>query len=139
MELEKKIVYYILKRQNEIHPFRLSRILLLFEMEYTRKYGEKPTDFVYRLQPYTFYIENFTKFIEETPYIEKVKIVDDKGIPIKGFLKLTNRKVNAEIPVEMREMLDRLIDETSKLDDQELNRFIVDSNDYRELYELYGD
>jgi len=39
----------------------------------------------------------------------------------------------------VREMLDRLIDETSKLDDQELNRFIVDSNDYRELYELYGD
>ncbi len=139
MELEKKIVYYILKHQNDIHPFRLSRILLLFEMEYARKYGEKPTNFVYRLQPYTFFIENFTKFIEETPLIEKVKITDDKGIPIKGFLRLTSQEVDDSLPVEMREILDRIIEETSKLDDQELNRLIVDSSDYKKLYELYGD
>lgn len=139
MDLEKRIVYYILKHQNEIHPFRLSRILLLFEMEYAKKYGEKPTSFVYRLQPYTFFIEDFTKFIEETPFIEKIKITDEKGIPVKGFLRLINQNVDGRIPIEMQEILDGILSETSKLDDQELNRIIVGSVDYKNLYELYGD
>ena len=139
MELEKSLILYILKRQNDLHPFRISRILILFEIEYANKFGEKPTGFVYRLQPYTFYIEDFTKFIENIPEIEKIREVDEKGLPVRGYLHLKNPDINVEIPREMIEILDRVLDMTANWDDQKLNQYVVSREDYQKLYEEFGD
>jgi hypothetical protein len=137
MELEKNLIYYILKKQNDLHPFRISRILLLFELEYSEKFGKKPTSFVYRLHPSAFYIENFTTFFESMPYIQKVKIKDEKGTPIKGFLRLTSPEISVEIPEEMASILDRIIEQTRKLSDHELNRLVVESEKYKKLGQVY--
>ena len=139
MELEKALILYILKRQNDIHPFRISRILLLFEIEYSNKFGEKPTNFVYRLQPYTFYIEGFTNFIESIPEIEKIREVDDKGIPVRGYLHLKNPEIQVDLPKEMTEILDNILKMTSDWDDQKLNQYVVATEDYQKLYEEFGD
>ncbi len=139
MELEKALILYILKRQNDIHPFRISRILLLFEMEYSNKFGEKPTNFVYRLQPYTFYIEDFTNFIESIPEIEKIREVDDKGIPVRGYLHLKNPEIQVDLPKEVTEILDNILKMTSDWDEQKLNQYVVATEDYQKLYEEFGD
>ncbi len=138
MELEKEVVYYILSRKNDIHPFRLSRLLLLFEIEYSKKYGEKPLEFVYRLQPAAFYIEDFGNFLESLDGVSKVKVTDENGIPVKGFIHL-EKPVKTNIPDHVRRLLDRILEETDSLDDQELNRLIVNSEDYRSLYEEFGE
>ena len=138
MELERKLIYYILKKQNDLHPFRISRILLLFEMEYIRKFGRKPTKFVYKLHPSAFYIENFPRLIESMPFIRKVKIKDEEGKPVKGFLRLENMKVEPELDAEMVQILDKIIEKTRDLSDHELNSLVVQSDFYKNLPETFG-
>ncbi len=138
MELEKQVVYYILKRKNDIHPFRLSRLLLLFEIEYSRRYGDKPLNFVYRLQPAAFYIEDFGSFLDDLEGVEKVKVTDEKGIPVRSYIHL-KMPVSVQLPDDIRSLIDRIIEETDSMDDQELNRMVVNSEAYKELYEMFGD
>lgn len=134
MELEEKLIYYILEKVPDQHPFRLSRYLLLLELEYQKRFGERLTNFEYRLSPRVFQIEGFPQFLESLKKIEKRVQKDEKGIPIRGYFTLTER-VGVELSREIKGILDPILEETGKLSDHELNLKVVEREDYKGLIE----
>ncbi len=136
MKMEKEIVKYILKKVPDQHPFRLSRYLFLIDLEYFREHGEKLTEFYYQLFPEAFYIDGFPQLLESIPEIEKVVEYDENGNPKRGFFRLV-KEVDVDLPEEIRQLIDRVLDKYSALSDAELNRAVVETPEYQSF--LYGD
>jgi len=138
MKLEEKLTYYIMRRIKKAHPFRISRILLLLDLEYMAKKGRKLTDFSYRLFPYGFFIEDFPAFLESLPGIEKKVITDEAGRPVKGYFELVDEK-EVELEPEIREILDPILERCVDLDDDQLNSLVVEREDYKKLLGASGE
>ena len=138
MKLEEKLTYYIMRRIKKAHPFRISRILLLLDLEHMAKKGRKLTDFSYRLFPYGFFIEDFPAFLESLPGIEKKVITDEAGRPVKGYFELVDEK-EVELEPEIREILDPILERCVDLDDDQLNSLVVEREDYKKLLGASGE
>jgi hypothetical protein len=128
MSETQEIIQYILARTGGISTFRLSRTLLLLDLEWNRAKGGKRTELHYVLYPSGFYIEEFPDFLENIEGVEKV--VDEK----------TNKKVfrlksdiEPKISEEVGALLDRILEETKDMDDHALNQYVISREDYKKL------
>jgi len=133
-DLDREIVLYLLGRLKEAHPFTLSRLLLLLDLEQLKAHGRRVTRFRYVFMPFGFYIDGFPPFLESLPGVEKVVIKDEEGRPIRGFFRLT-QEGNPELPAELRRTIDGLVKRTMGLGDQELNGLVLKREEYSRLLE----
>lgn len=131
-DLDKEIVLYLLGRLKEAHPFTLSRLLLLLDLEQLKAHGRRVTQFRYVFMPVGFYIDGFPPFLESLASVEKVVVKDEEGRPIRGFFRII-QEGNPELPPELRRDIDRVVEEAGQLDDQELNKLAVERDEYQKL------
>ncbi len=122
---EKDIIIYLLKECNGLHPFYISRIVALLDIQYLRERGRKLTDFDYHKMPYGFYSEKIPSVLNELP-VEKVK--SESG----SYLILT-KDVPFNLPDEIREKINKILDEICNLSDDEINKLVVQSPYYDKL------
>ena len=130
--MEREITLYLLGRLKEAHPFRLSRLLLLLDLEQLKGHGRRVTRFKYVFMPSGFYIEGFPGFLESLPGVERVIVRDEEGRPVRGFFRL-RRGLEPALPAELRQAIDELVERTASLGDQELNRSITEREEYHKL------
>lgn len=130
MGYEKEIIEYILYRQKCVHPFRVSRILLLAEWNYNEKYGEKLSNFKYVAETFAFYVEGLKDILDELIDSGCAVLRQDK----KCIEYLCSRP---DIPEKVSSIIDEVIDKTDKLSDRELNRIIINDVRYHKL--LHGE
>jgi hypothetical protein len=110
---------YLLKECNGLHPFHISRILALLDMKWIEKNGEKLTDIDYQKSQYGIWSEKIPKIIEELP-VEKVKAEP------YGYLVL-KEDLPVNVPEEVMDALNELLDEICDLSDAELNMRVLNS------------
>ena len=79
-----------------------------------------------------FYIDGFPPFLKSLPGVEKVVLKDEKGNPIGGFFRMAREEKYA-LPLELRQAITSLVKRTANLDDQELNRLIMEREEYHQL------
>jgi hypothetical protein len=132
--LDKEIVLCLLGGLKEAHPFKLSRLLLLLDLDQLKAHGRRVTRFEYVFMPSGFYIDGFPPFLESLASVEKVVVKDEEGRPIRGFFRPT-REGEPALPAELRRTIDGLVEEAADLDDQELNRLILEREEYRRLFD----
>ena len=116
---EKDLIVYLLKECNGLHPFHISRILALLDMKWIEKNGEKLTDIDYQKSQYGIWSEKIPKIIEELP-VEKVKAEP------YGYLVL-KEDLPVNVPEEVMDALNELLDEICDLSDAELNMRVLNS------------
>ena len=126
--LEEKVVKYILTKNNDLSPFRLSRILILSELEYLRRYGEKPLAFYYVIYPSAFYIDGFADFLSKIDGLEKV-VVEEDGKK-RGYFHL-HSPCDCELAENLKSVIDEVMDKVKGLSDQELNDLVIKREDYK--------
>lgn len=129
MKHTQDIIRYLLGKK-EMSTFRLSRTLLLFDLEWAKKHGKKRTALHYVFYPSAFYIEEFPAALEEMGDVEKVIVETPEGK--KGIFRLKERK-DVEIGEEERSLIDRILEETGSMNDHELNMHVVSREDYKSL------
>ncbi len=122
---EKDIIAYLLKECNGLHPFYISRIVALLDIEYLKEKGKKLTDFDYRKMPYGFYSEKIPETLNELP-VEKVKSEEGSYLVLK-------ENVSVNLPDEVKEKINRILDEICNLSDDEINKRVVESPYYDKL------
>ena len=123
----KALVAYVLRRTGCIHPFRLSRILALIEVEWLRDRGERLTDIKYVRGLGTFYIEELKESVEGDPCFNKRE--GDPKTRRKGCIEY--RCEPPSLPDDVRTFIDKILEKTLSLKDQELNEAVVNN----ELFE----
>ncbi|ADI31239.1 hypothetical protein [Staphylothermus hellenicus] len=119
IELE-KIIGYILSETGCMHPYRLSRVLALAELEYYEKYGERLTNAEYKGFDKVFYIEGVKELFENNKCFNKREGDPEKGI--KGCIEYTCQK--PVISEKYREPIDKAIAQAKNLTDEELNELV---------------
>ena len=132
--LERRLVRAILHRTGPQHPFRLSRYLLWLDLEYARKHGSKLTSFEYVLGPSVFYIEDFPAFLESIPGVVRITQTTPDGLT-RGAFALEVDEYDRSLPPEVETLLEEILSEATKLNDDELNKAVVERLDYRALVE----
>ena len=121
------IVRYVLSSMKKATTFRLSRTLLLLDMEWEKKHGNQRTSLRYGLFPPAFYVEEFPAMLLEMEDVEKVIETDGNDVE-KGLFIFHGKAPN--IDDETRALLNSIIEKTSKMDDHSLNMLVVNSNSY---------
>ena len=126
MAYERRIIEYILYKMKCVHPFRVSRILLLAEWSYNEKYREKLSNFKYVAEPFAFYVEGLKDIIDE---------LIDSGCAILRQVKKCIEYTCSQpgIPEKIRVIIDGVIDRAAKLSDYELNKLVVNDDRYHSL------
>ncbi len=130
MRSTEDIIRYLLSKTGGMSTFRLSRTLLLFDLEWNRVKGGKKTGIHYVLYPSAFYIEEFPDLLENMGDVEKVIIENEGGK--KGIFRLKEER-EVKISEDVREMLDRILSEIEGMDDHSLNQYVVSREDYKKL------
>ena len=114
-------IAYLLWKHGCIHPYRISRILVLANWKAEEKLGKPITKFSIEGLEAGFVIP------EVGEIKEKVK---------KCFEYTCSEPVN--IPREYAEIIDQVYEETKNLDDISLNRLVIRDPRYKELLERGG-
>ncbi len=128
-ELARKLIAYVLSRGGCMHPFRLSRILALLDIKWFEKTGSTLTGLEYVMGPGTFFIEGIKEMIESDECFEK-----REGDPTKGIRGcILYRCETPEIPEDIREILDGILEEVEGLDDMELNRRVIENPLFKKI------
>ncbi|ABN69806.1 hypothetical protein Smar_0702 [Staphylothermus marinus F1] len=115
-----KIIEYILSETGCIHPFKLSRIIALAELEYYEEYGERLTNAEYKGFDKVFYIEGVKELFENNKCFNRREGDPEKGI--KGCVEYTCQK--PVIPEKYRQFIDKAIAQAKNLRDEELNELV---------------
>ena len=126
------IIAYALSKLGMTSTFRLSRTLLLLDLQWEKEHGKMRTGLHYGLFPPAFYIEEFPDLLLNMDGVEKVMEKDDSGTE-KGYFVFHGDA--PEIDEETKALLDSIIEETKALDDHALNMRIVNSEEYRRALE----
>ena len=128
-ERDLKLIEHIMAELKCIHPFRISRILLLSDWKSEERLGEKLTEkLTYRGAGYGFYIEELKPLIEKLEKEGRVrKIEERKCIEYLGE--------KPELPSKWKGILDEVIEETRNLGEDELNRLVIRDPRYSEVLE----
>ena len=116
------LVAYILWRMGCQHPFVFSRILLLAELEYLKRTGERLTELRYAGGPGTFFIEGLKEMIESDPCF--VKHEGDPATGKRGCIEY--RCEVPDLPRDVKDLLDEIIDRAKGVNDMELNRMVLE-------------
>ncbi len=121
-------IAYIAWKLGCVHPFRISRILVLANWKALEELGNIITRF--RVQGFEagFFVEGVKEIIEEDRCFkinEEKKCIEYLCEPPK-------------IPIETKEIINKIVDETKNLSDRELNRLVIRDSRYRELLEKGG-
>ena len=123
--IEKDLIVYLLKDCEGLHTFHISRILALLDMEYIKKTGKKLTSLDYEKTEYGFTSNKLAEIMKELP-VEKVKAKPYGYIVLK-------EDVPVNLPKEVEDTLNNLLDEICDLSDTELNLRVLKSPLYKEL------
>ncbi len=129
MSMEEKIIEYIAFKSKGISPFRMSRILLLLKWAFK----EKGTDiaFTFETLPYGFSVKEIPEIVEKDPCLSKEKITLEKG-RVTGVIKYVCIDP-PKLDLSVKTLIDKVLEETSKLDDFELNRVVIKDKRYSEM------
>jgi len=133
MAVEQDIVEYIAFRSKGISPFRMSRILLLLKWLLEERKVNVKLNFTFKALPYGFYVKEIPKIVENDLCLsrEKVKLVEGKVTGIIRYVCKDPPKLNSVI----KELLDTILNETSRLSDLELNRLVIKDVRYSKMVE----
>lgn len=118
-----ELLRYIWSRLGCSHPFRVSRIAALVELEWMSGKGERLTNLKYVAGPGTFYIEGVSELIGNDPCFEKRE--EERCIAY--------RCEPPRLPRDVEELVERVIAETRGLDDLELNKRVTSHPLYPKL------
>ena len=122
---EKDIIVYLLKECNGLHPFYISRVAALLDIQYLKERGSKLTDFDYKKMPYGFYSEKIPQILNQLP-VEKVQTEEGKYLVLR-------EDVEYNLPDDVRKKIDEILDRICDLSDDEINRQVVESPYYSKL------
>ena len=123
--VEKDLIVYLLKECEGLHTFHISRILALLDMEYIKKTGKKLTSLDYEKTEYGFTSNKLAEIMKELP-VEKVKAKPYGYIVLK-------EDIPVNLPKDVEDTLNKLLDEICDLSDSELNLRVLKSSLYKEL------
>jgi len=123
---EKEIVAYMLKECGGLHPYYVSRIAALLDIEYLKEKGKKLTDFDYQKMQYGF---SSNKIPEVLNSLNVEKVEGEHG----KYMKLKNENIEIDLPEEIKSKIDKILDEICDLSDDEINRKVVESAYYEKL------
>ncbi len=107
------------------HPFRVSRIAALAELEWLQARGARLTNLKYVRGPGVFYIEGIKELVEGSPCFERR---EDRGC-------IEYKCRPPELPRDVEVLVERLVSEASGLSDDELNKRVVNHPLYDRLFE----
>ena len=122
---ERDIVAYLLKECGGLHPFHISRIMALLDMDYIERTGKKLTDIDYIKSQYGIYSEKLPKIIEDLP-VEKIKAQPYSYLVLK-------EEVPIDLPEEVMDRINNILDQVCDMNDAELNMKVLNSPHYKEL------
>lgn len=131
MKDSRSILAYVLSRTGCIHPFRLSRILALAEIISLKERDTRLTDLKYRYSIGVFYIEGLKELIESDECF--VKHEGDPATRRQGCIEYMCRAPTLD--EETNSILDKAIQEASKLDDFVLNKLVIENPLFKKLVE----
>ena len=127
LDLGEKIVRYIFSRLGCVHPFRISRLILLAEWFYNDRYeSELSTGFTYVAETFGFYIEELPKIIDKLDKlgcIVKVKNEKNKCFSYKCDTPSLENSIS--------EVVDTVLNRFGSLSDKELNDVVVKDDRYK--------
>ncbi len=123
--IEKDLIVYLLRECNGLHPFHISRILALLDMEYIKKTGKKITSLDYEKTEYGLTSNKLAEIIKELP-VEKIEAKP------YGYLVL-KEDIPVNLPDDVENTLNNLLDEICDLNDTELNLRVLKSPLYKDL------
>lgn len=123
---EKEIIAYMLKECGGLHPYYVSRIAALLDMEFLKEKGKKLTEFDYQKMQYGFYSNKIPEMINS---LDVEKVEDENG----KYLKLKNENIDIDLPEEIKSKINKILDEICELSDDEINRKVIDSPYYEKL------
>ncbi len=121
---EEDLLSYLFSELGCVHPFRISRILLMAEWLSLEKNGHRLTEFTYVKEEFGFYIEEIKELmdkLEEKGCIEK----------IEGKKCFQYKCQPPKLPDNVKSLLDEIIAETRGLSDQELNKLVIRDPRYK--------
>ncbi len=124
---DRDYVAYVMSRLGCVHPFRISRILLLADWLSMERRGKRLTNLTYVREEFGFYIEELTDIVEEMQEQRCVVKREEKKC-------LEYMCGKPDIPEGDREILEEIISEIEDLDDRELNRRVLSDPRYREEF-----
>jgi hydroxypyruvate isomerase len=113
---------YVLAKTGCIHPFRISRIIALAEILYMRRNNKRFTNIKYVGFDKVFYIEGLKETVENDACFERRE--GDPSKHIRGCIEYKCEAPN--LPSDVREVIDEAINTASKLNDEELNKIVID-------------
>ena len=121
------VINYIAYRLGCSHPYRVSRLIVLLNWSIMNKTSKPFLKFRAEGFEAGFYIEGFKEYFEKKCFqkVEKKKC----------FKYICEPPV---LPNEIKKVIDFLLEETSVLNDFELNRKVIRNKRYRELLEKGG-
>ena len=123
---EKEIVAYLLKECGGLHPYYVSRFVALLDIEYLKEKGKKLTDFDYQKMQYGFASTKIPATLDQLG-VEKVQTEHGK------YLKLKNENIEINLPEDIKEKINKILDKVCDLRDDEINRMVIESEYYSNL------
>ena len=125
---------YLLWRHGCVHPYRISRVLVLANWRALEKLGEPITSFTVEGFEAGFVVPEVGELKERAKRGEEKCIVPNEER--KCFEYRCNEPVN--IPREYAEIIDEVYEETRSLDDISLNRLVIRDPRYGDLLQRGG-
>jgi len=122
---------YLLSRLGCVHPFTLSRALLLAELRWFEARGERLTDLRYVAAPGTFYIEGFKEIIEGDECFSKREGDPSKGV--EGCIEY--RCEPPRLDEEVARLLDEVAEAAKKMDRMRLHNLVLSHPLYDRIVE----
>jgi len=133
MGVEQDIIEYIAFRSKGISPFRISRILLLLKWLLEERKVNMKLNFTFEALPYGFYVKEIPEIVENDQCLnkEKVELVEGK---VTGVIRYVCKNPPKLDPV-LKELVDIILSESSRLSDLELNRLVIKDERYSKMLE----
>ncbi|RLG44212.1 MAG: hypothetical protein DRN78_00455 [Thermoproteota archaeon] len=122
------VVAYMVTRLKCVHPFYISRVLVLANWKAIEGLGKPMVEFSIEGFEAGFFIPELGELIDKDPCFERNK--EKKCIEYVCD--------EPAIPSEYKEILDNVIENTKSLDIRELNRLVIRDPRYNELLRLRG-
>lgn len=121
-------IAYILYNIGCVHPYIISRILAMAELNYYNKKQKWLTDLKYNGIESAFYIENFDNIVSQNECFKK-----REGDPNKKILGCIEYICEEPDIGEDAVFLDEAIDSAYDLDENQLNINVINDKNYKKL------
>ncbi len=122
------LVSYVVGRLGCVHPFVVSRVLALVELEWFRGRGEWLTGFRYRGFMGVFYIEGLKELIESSNCFRRVEREEGHGC-IEYICE------PPRLDDEVKRLIDEVVERVRDLSYEELNKLVTTHPLYSKLFE----